>query len=92
MGKQPTYEELSMRIKELEEESTKRVQLEESLFDSEEKYKLLLDNLPCVVYKGFKDFSVEFFDNKIELFSGYAVDPCGFYVNPCCCYVDPCCC
>jgi len=64
MVKQSTYEELSLRIKELEE----------SLFESEEKYRLLINNLPCVVYKGFKDFTAEFFDNKIELFSGYDVN------------------
>ena len=62
MVKQPTYEALNLRIKELEEESAKHALLEESLFKSEEKYKLLINNLPCVVYKGFKDFSVEFFD------------------------------
>jgi len=39
MDKQPTYEDLSLRIKELEEESTKRAQLEESLFESEEQYR-----------------------------------------------------
>lgn len=74
MVKQPTYEELSLRVKALEEESPKRTQLEASLFESEEKYKLLIKNLPCVVYKGFKDFTAEFFDNKIELFSGYDVN------------------
>jgi len=74
MGTKPTYEEYSQRIKALEKESARRMQLEKTLKESEEKYKLLIKNLPCVVYKGFKDFSVEFFDNKIELFSGYSAD------------------
>lgn len=74
MGTKPTYEELSQQIKALEKESVRRMRLETTLKESEEKYKLLIKNLPCVVYKGFKDFSVEFFDNKIELFSGYNAD------------------
>jgi len=74
MAKKPTYEELSRRIKALEEESVRRRRLEETLNESEKKYKLLIKNLPCVAYKGFKDFSAEFFDNKIELFSGYDAD------------------
>jgi len=74
MVKKPTYEELSKVIKELREASIMRKQLEETLHETEEQYRLLIKNLPCVVYKGFKDFSVEFFDNKIELFSGYDVN------------------
>ncbi|MGD8771328.1 MAG: PAS domain-containing protein [Desulfobacterales bacterium] len=74
MSHKPTYEELEQRVKELEEEDLKRKQLEEALTESEEKYKLLIKNLPCVVYRGFKDFSVEFFDNKIELFTGFNVN------------------
>ncbi len=49
-------------------------QVEAKLRQSEEKYRLLIMNIPCVVYKGFKDYTVEFFDRKIEQFSGYNVD------------------
>jgi PAS domain S-box-containing protein len=74
MSYKPTDKELKQRVKELDEEDLKRKQLEEALTESEEKYKLLIKNLPCVVYRGFRDFSVEFFDNKIESFTGYHVN------------------
>ncbi|MBU0988310.1 MAG: PAS domain S-box protein [Proteobacteria bacterium] len=52
---------------------TERKQVEEQLQASEEKYRLLVNNLPGIVFKGYKDFSAEFFDEKIELLTGYDV-------------------
>jgi PAS domain S-box-containing protein len=49
-------------------------QAEELLRESEEKYRLLLETLPAVVYKGYKDWSVEFIDNKIEVLTGHNPD------------------
>jgi PAS domain S-box-containing protein len=51
-----------------------RKQMEAQLRESEEKYRLLVNNLPGVLYKGYKDWSVEFFDRKIELLTGYDVN------------------
>jgi two-component system, cell cycle sensor histidine kinase and response regulator CckA len=53
---------------------TRRIKTEEALQESEKKYRLLVNNLSSIVYRGFKDFSVEFFDNKIESLTGYSKD------------------
>lgn len=50
---------------------SKRKRAEEAVQNSEEKYRLLVNNIPGIVYKGFKDWSVEFYDNKIERLIGY---------------------
>jgi len=53
---------------------TDRKQMEKALRAEEKKYRLLVQNLPSIVYKGYKDWSVEFFDTKIKRFTGYDVD------------------
>ncbi len=79
------HEELEQRLKDLEKEAltlqqamtqdiTRRKQMEERLRESEKKYRLLVNNLPGIVYRGYKDCSVEFFDSKIELLTGYDAD------------------
>jgi len=55
-----------------------RRQVKSALQASEQKYRLLLNNLPSIVYKGYKDWSVEFFDEKIERLTGYASEEFNF--------------
>lgn len=43
-----------------------------ALQESERNYQLLIRNLPSVVYKGYLDGSIDFFDDKIEILSGYS--------------------
>jgi PAS domain S-box-containing protein len=74
MSRDPTYDELKQRVDELEKEAGKLKQSEKALFESEKKYRFLIQKIPSVVYKGYKDWSVEFFDSKIELLTGYDVD------------------
>ena len=74
MTPKPTYKELTKKVKKLEQEAIFREQAEEAFRNSEEKYRLLVKNLPSIVYKGHVDWSVEFFDSKIELLTGYSVD------------------
>ncbi len=52
----------------------KRKKMSKELQESEEKYRLLLKNLPSVVYTGYRDWSVEFIDRKLELLTGYDAD------------------
>ena len=50
---------------------TARRQMEEALRESEGKYRFLVKQLPAVVFKGYPDWSIDFFDDKIEGISGY---------------------
>ena len=38
---------------------------------SEEKCGLLVDNIPAIVFTGYADGTVDFFDNKVEELTGY---------------------
>lgn len=53
---------------------TERKNTEKALRESEAQHRMLLNNIPNIVYKGFKDGSVEFFNRKIETLTGYALD------------------
>jgi PAS domain S-box-containing protein len=74
MSRNPSYDELKQRVDELEKEAGKLKRSEKALFESEKKYRFLIQNIPSIVYKGYKDWSIEFFDRKIELLTGYDVD------------------
>jgi PAS domain S-box-containing protein len=52
-------------------ERRKRRQAVAALSASEEKYRLLIKNIPAVVYKGYADCSVDFVDDKVEELTGY---------------------
>ena len=52
-------------------EIRERLQAEEALRRSEQDYRILVSNMPAVVYKGYLDWSVDFFDHKIEALTGY---------------------
>jgi PAS domain S-box-containing protein len=42
-----------------------------ALRDSEHKYRLIVQNLPAVVFRGYADWRVEFFDEKVAELTGY---------------------
>ncbi len=44
---------------------------EESITESERKYQMLAGNIPAVVFKGYADGTVDFFDDKVAEVSGY---------------------
>lgn len=51
---------------------TKRKELEKALQKSEEEYRLLVSQIPAVVFRGYADWSISCFDRKIEAVTGYA--------------------
>jgi PAS domain S-box-containing protein len=44
---------------------------EKALMESERKYRLLVRNLPNIVYKSYLNGNIDFFDDKIEILTGY---------------------
>jgi PAS domain S-box-containing protein len=56
----------------LQRREMQRRQSEEDLRRSEEKYRQLVNQVPAVVYKGYLDWSLNCFDDKIEKITGYS--------------------
>ena len=50
----------------------KRRATEEALRREEENYRLLVRQIPAVLFRGYRDWSIDFFDRKIEVLTGYA--------------------
>jgi PAS domain-containing protein len=70
--------QIKQRIAELEEtnkglhhEIMEREQIEENLRGSEEKYRLLVNSMPGTVFKGYANWAVDFFDDKVFELTGY---------------------
>ncbi len=55
------------------EDITEHHRAEAALRESEAKYRLLVSNIPAVVFRGYADWSVEVFDDKVEELTGYAM-------------------
>jgi hypothetical protein len=77
MAKKPTYKELEQKIKKLKKKVETFSKIDEVLAESEMKCQLLLTNLPSIVYRGFKDWSVEFTDNKVEALTAHSSQKAG---------------
>ena len=53
---------------------SERKRTEGALREGKEKYRLLVENLPSIVYRGYKDWSVDFFDEKVEVLTGHSME------------------
>jgi len=53
---------------------TEKKRSEKALAESEKNYRFLIDNIPNIVFKGYADGTIDFFDNKIEDLTGYSMD------------------
>ncbi|MGA9753957.1 MAG: PAS domain S-box protein [Desulfobaccales bacterium] len=50
---------------------TARRLAEEALKESENQYQMLVNQIPAVIFKGYADWSIDFFDHKVEALTGY---------------------
>ncbi|MGA8181409.1 MAG: PAS domain S-box protein [Desulfobacterales bacterium] len=55
----------------LRNEVSERINSQKVLQKSEQKYRLLINSIPGFVYKGYKDWSVDFINNKFGELTGY---------------------
>jgi PAS domain S-box-containing protein len=55
------------------EERQERRQVQAALIENREQYRLLIKNIPAVVYKGYLDYAVDFVDEKkVKEITGYS--------------------
>ena len=71
----PTYpyrhsKQTCMPVQGLIEENQADKPTMEVLLESDHDFELLLNNIPAVVFKGYIDGTVDFFDEKIEEMTG----------------------
>ncbi len=82
---QKAHAELELRVQErtaelmstneqLKREIEDRKKVEKELRESETRYRLLINNVPSIVYRGYKDWSVDFMDEKVKSLTGYGME------------------
>ncbi|MFI5180985.1 MAG: diguanylate cyclase [Thermoanaerobaculia bacterium] len=56
---------------------TERKSLEESLRRAEQEFRILVDNIPAVTFKGYVDGTIDLFDRKVEATTGHSLESFG---------------
>lgn len=65
------HKELEARNIKLSEEIAERKSAQDALKKIQTRHTILLNNLPNTVFKGYEDWSVDFYDRKFEAMTGY---------------------
>jgi PAS domain S-box-containing protein len=52
-------------------DSNESKRMEKTLRESDERYRLLVRNIPAIVFKGYPNWEIDFFDDKVEGLTGY---------------------
>jgi PAS domain S-box-containing protein len=65
-------QEVEEKNRQLEQEIRERQLAEQGRRESEEKYRLLVSQIPAMVFQGYGDWSIDPLDEKVEVLTGYA--------------------
>jgi two-component system, chemotaxis family, sensor kinase Cph1 len=63
---------IGLGARQLQKKIQAKQEIESALRQSEEKYRLLVNNIPALVYRGYADGRVDFIDDKVEKLTGYS--------------------